>query len=189
MTIVQVMADNNRDEVIVRTTERAEIAELLAPFDIHLEQWPTRGLAADATQDEIFAAYRGEIDDVCAAGGYRLVDVVRMVPDPENAEWRTRAAGARTKFLDEHRHAEHEVRFFVEGRGCFYLHLGDKVYAVVCVEGDLISVPAGTTHWFDMGATPQFCAIRFFEQEDGWIGDFTGDPISARMPSLDELLG
>jgi len=88
----------------------------------------------------------------------------------------------------EHTHDEDEVRFFVEGSGCFYLHLGDEIYAVVCTEGDLVSVPAGTTHWFDMGARPRFCAIRFFQEEDGWVAGFTGVPISTGMPTLDELL-
>ena len=79
------------------------------------------------------------------------------------------------------------VRFFVDGRGCFYLHLDDKVYAVVCEAGDLLSVPTGTRHWFDMGVRPTFCAIRFFQKDDGWVGDFTGDPIASRIPDLDEL--
>jgi 1,2-dihydroxy-3-keto-5-methylthiopentene dioxygenase len=39
-----------------------------------------------------------------------------------------------------------------------------------------------------MGAVPRFCAIRFFQEEDGWVGNFTGDPISRRMPDLDQLL-
>ena len=72
--------------------------------------------------------------------------------------------------------------------GCFYLHLGEEVLAVVCEGGDLLSVPAGTLHWFDMGERPDFIAIRFFEEEDGWVGDFTGDKISAGFPTLDELL-
>ena len=63
-----------------------------------------------------------------------------------------------------------ELRFFVDGRGLFYLHLGDKVYCVLCEQGDLISVPANTTHWFDMGANPRFKCIRFFTTPDGWQG-------------------
>ncbi|MGV9415419.1 1,2-dihydroxy-3-keto-5-methylthiopentene dioxygenase [Nocardia sp. NPDC003693] len=188
MTIVQVMPEGDRHTVIERTTDPAVISALLAPYGITLRQWETRELALDAGTDQIIAAYRAEIDEVCAEGGYQLVDVVRMVPEPDSAQWRELAVSAREKFLDEHRHAEDEVRFFVEGRGCFYLHLGDKVFAVVCERGDLISVPAGTTHWFDMGERPQFCAIRFFEREDGWVGDFTGDPIGGHMPTLDELL-
>jgi 1,2-dihydroxy-3-keto-5-methylthiopentene dioxygenase len=107
------------------------------------------------------------------------MDVVRIergAPDTEPI---------RKKFLDEHRHGEDEVRFFVEGRGAFYLHLNGRVYRVVCTKGDLISVPAGTKHWFDMGADPEFTAIRLFNNPDGWIAAFTGDPIASNFPKLD----
>ncbi len=85
------------------------------------------------------------------------------------------AAAARGKFLAEHRHAEDEVRFFAAGRGCFYLHLDGEVVAVVCEAAICCRCPAGTRHWFDMGSRPDFLAIRFFEEKDGWVGDFTGD--------------
>jgi 1,2-dihydroxy-3-keto-5-methylthiopentene dioxygenase len=39
-----------------------------------------------------------------------------------------------------------------------------------------------------MGSDPGFAAIRFFEQADGWIGDFTGDPIGGRFSTLDQLV-
>ena len=57
---------------------------------------------------------------------------------------------------------------------------------MVCESGDLLTVPAGTRHWFDMGPEPKFAAIRFFEQADGWIGEFTGDAIGERFPTLDQ---
>jgi 1,2-dihydroxy-3-keto-5-methylthiopentene dioxygenase len=39
-----------------------------------------------------------------------------------------------------------------------------------------------------MGERPDFVAVRFFEQKDGWVGDFTGDTIGERFPTLDELV-
>lgn len=188
MTLLQVMPAEDAATVLLRTEDVTEIAAELSQHGISLERWDTVALAADAGQDEVLAAYAAEVARVSAEGPYPLVDVVRMVPDDGDPEWPAKATAARTKFLDEHTHDEDEVRFFVEGTGCFYLHLGDKVYAVVCTEGDLMSVPAGTTHWFDMGSRPRFCAIRFFQEEDGWVAGFTGVPISAGMPTLDELL-
>ncbi len=55
-------------------------------------------------------------------------------------------------------------------------------------DGSQRTVPAGTLHWFDMGSRPDFIAIRFFEEADGWVGDFSGDRISESFPTLDELL-
>src|SRR5690606_38422910 len=130
----------------------------------------------------LLAHYAPQIAELNESGRYQHIDIARIHPDADNPDWPATAAGARAKFLDEHRHAEDEVRFFAAGRGCFYLHLGDAVLATVCEAGDLLSVPAGTLHWFDMGTTPDFTAIRFFEEADGWGGDFTGDKISAGFP-------
>ncbi|MGY0231782.1 1,2-dihydroxy-3-keto-5-methylthiopentene dioxygenase [Longispora urticae] len=176
--------------VLLRTDDPHRISAELAALGIGFERWAaTATLAPDAGQPEILAAYAADVARLTADGGYRLVDVVRMRPDESDPTWPERAAEARNRFLAEHTHDEDEVRFFVEGQGCFYLHVGDRVYAVVCRAGDLLSVPAGTTHWFDMGARPEFCAIRFFQKEDGWVGHFTGDPIASRLPYLDGLLG
>ncbi len=186
MTLLQVMPADDAATVLLRTEDVAEIAAELSGHGISLQRWATVPLAGDAGQEEVLAAYAAEVAQVSAE--YPIVDVVRLVPDDGDPGWQALATAARTKFLDEHTHDEDEVRFFVEGAGCFYLHLGDKVYALVCTEGDLVSVPAGTTHWFDMGTRPRFCAIRFFQEADGWVAGFTGDPISKAMPTLEQLL-
>ncbi|MGX7828001.1 1,2-dihydroxy-3-keto-5-methylthiopentene dioxygenase [Actinokineospora sp. 24-640] len=186
MTLLQIMPEDDGTTVLLRTEDTALITRELAAVGIGFERWPTVELPADADQAAVLAAYADEVARVSETGPYPLVDVVRMVPG-DDPGWQATADAARGKFLDEHTHDEDEVRFFVEGSGCFYLHLGDKVYAVVCTAGDLMSVPAGTTHWFDMGSRPHFCAIRFFQEEDGWVAGFTGETISSTMPTLDRL--
>jgi 1,2-dihydroxy-3-keto-5-methylthiopentene dioxygenase len=161
---------------LTEISDPAEVAEALKPLGVRFEQWPSRAIPADADQDAVLAAFAPEVDRLKAENGYRSVDVIRMVPDhPEKG-------ALRTKFLSEHRHSEDEVRFFVEGEGLFTLRGEDKIYAVLCTEGDLISVPAGTRHWFDMGPSPRFTAIRLFTNPDGWIANFTGDAIADRFP-------
>lgn len=188
MTLLHVMPQDAPDTVLLRTRDTDTIAAELAKCSVELRHWPVRGPVAPGTgEDEVLERYRSEVDDLCAREGLKLVDVAQLHPE-DSPEWQERAAKARGTFLEEHRHAENEVRFFAHGTGCFYLHIADRVYAVVCEAGDLLSVPAGTTHWFDMGPRPDFCAIRFFEEEDGWVGDFTGDPIAQRFPRLDALL-
>lgn len=177
MTHLRRYAETDPGTAEIDTTDGIEIAEALAEIGVRFERWPTRELAADATNDDVLAAYAPEIEQLKAERGYRAVDVVRMVPDhPDRATMRT-------KFLDEHRHAEDEVRFFVEGEGLFTLHSDDgKVTAVLCTQGDLISVPAGTRHWFDMGPAPRFTAVRLFTNPEGWVAHFTGDDIASRFP-------
>jgi 1,2-dihydroxy-3-keto-5-methylthiopentene dioxygenase len=87
--------------------------------------------------------------------------------------------------LSEHIHTEDEVRFFVDGCGLFYLHIGDKVYSVLCEKGDFLSVPANTKHWFDLGGEPNLAAIRFFNNEAGWVAQYTGSEIAKQFPKLD----
>ena len=43
-------------------------------------------------------------------------------------------------------------------------------------------MPAGTKHWFDMGASPSFTAVRLFTNPEGWVAQFTGDEIAELFP-------
>ncbi|ATY30829.1 1,2-dihydroxy-3-keto-5-methylthiopentene dioxygenase [Sphingomonas psychrotolerans] len=163
-------------EPVLETEEPARIAGALATIGVRFEQWPSRALPAGAAQQAVLAAFASEVGRLKAENGYRAVDVIRMTPDhPE-------CGTLRSKFLSEHRHSEDEVRFFVEGEGLFTLRDEDRVYAVLCREGDLISVPAGMRHWFDMGPSPRFTAIRLFVDPAGWVANFTGDAIADRFP-------
>lgn len=124
----------------------------------------------------MLAAYGNDVKRLADEGGYKSWDVIRMFPDnPKKDE-------LRAKFLDEHIHMEDEVRFFVEGAGMFYLHANGRVHMLLCEAGDLIKVPAGLKHWFDMGPSPRFCAIRLFTTPEGWVAKFTGAPIAASFP-------
>ncbi|MGF6888181.1 1,2-dihydroxy-3-keto-5-methylthiopentene dioxygenase [Nocardia sp. GAS34] len=188
MTLLQVMSDTDAGAVVLRTEDPAAIGAELSRRGIVFDRWPVAPGVAAAPTEQILAEYAGRIGDVNSDGRYKHIDVARIHPDDNDPQWPEKAVAAREKFLSEHRHAEDEVRFFASGRGCFYLHLDGEVVAVVCEGGDLVSVPAGTRHWFDMGSRPDFLAIRFFEEEDGWVGDFTGNRIGANFPTLDELV-
>ncbi|MGR9074355.1 MAG: 1,2-dihydroxy-3-keto-5-methylthiopentene dioxygenase, partial [Gammaproteobacteria bacterium] len=132
-----------------------------------------------ADQAEVLSVFEKDVERLNRQYGFQSVDVIAMRPDhPQKAEFRG-------KFLAEHTHSDFEIRYFVDGCGLFYLHIEDKVYLVLCEKGDLISVPANTTHWFDMGAEPDFKCIRFFTTDAGWVGDFTGSGIAERFPDLD----
>lgn len=149
-------------ELIVN--DKPAMAEELAKVGVRYEQWRAQAvLSENPSQEEVIDAYRDDIERLKREQGYRTVDVVSMTPD------HPQKAAARGKFLDEHRHSEDEVRFFVEGQGLFTLHIDERVYEVLCTKGDLISVPADTPHWFDMGPNPRFVAIRLFNNETGWV--------------------
>jgi 1,2-dihydroxy-3-keto-5-methylthiopentene dioxygenase len=161
-------------------TDFDTIVASLAEIGVEFEHWRAdRALSDAADQEAVLSAYRDSIDRLNARYGFRSIDVVSLTPSHPDADQ------LRSKFLAEHTHADFEVRFFVDGDGLFYLHVGDRVYMVLCGRGDLISVPANTTHWFDMGSRPFFKCIRFFTTPDGWVGEFTGSDIATRFPDYD----
>lgn len=157
------------------------ITSELAAIGVGFERWEANApIKPGDAPDVILDAYRGDIDRIVRERGFKTVDVVSIAPDAPHRE------EARKKFLDEHFHKEDEVRFFVAGSGMFTLHVGDRVYEMVCEAGDLISVPDSTLHWFDMGPEPNFVAIRFFQEPDGWVGHFTGNEIAQRFPRFEK---
>ena len=177
---LNVYDENAPEKPLVATADAVEIARLLAEVDVRFERWNAdHDLAPNADSAAVLAAYASSVKRVQEAGGYGTVDVLRLAKGTPDT------APMRQKFLDEHAHTEDEVRFFVEGSGAFYLHLAGKVYQAICVRGDLISVPAGTPHWFDMGPDPEFTAIRWFSNQTGWTPQYSGNDLAARFPKYE----
>jgi 1,2-dihydroxy-3-keto-5-methylthiopentene dioxygenase len=177
MSRLRIFAEDNPRDVLLSTSDQAEIAAELQPIGVGFEQWSaTQPVAPGDSPEQIMQAYRADIDRITAERGFKTVDVVSIAPDNPQRE------AMRAKFLDEHYHKEDEVRFFVAGSGLFTLHVGGKVYELKCEQGDLVSVPDSTLHWFDMGPEPSFVAIRFFTEPDGWVGYFTGTDIAQTFP-------
>ncbi|MGD0958401.1 MAG: cupin domain-containing protein [Methylomonas sp.] len=161
----------------------AAIQERLNALGVQFERWRADfEFAPDAEAQTVLEAYQQPVTALMRQYGFKSVDVISVKPDHVNKET------LRRKFLAEHIHKDFEVRFFVEGRGLFYLHAGKQVYVVLCEQGDLISVPANTPHWFDMGEEPDFRCIRLFTNEDGWVAEFTGSRISELFPTFDQYL-
>ncbi|MDD3763459.1 MAG: cupin [Nevskiales bacterium] len=180
MTTLTVYSDQDAGTVLARYDDAGQIREQLAALGIEFERWEaSQPLAPDASPDDVMAAYAEQIEALKARYDFVTVDVVSMHPE------HPAAAEARGKFLAEHTHDDFETRFFVDGEGAFYVHKDGKVFMLVCTRGDLINLPANTTHWFDMGPRPTFKAIRFFRIAEGWVGHFTGDPIAERFPKFE----
>ncbi len=156
------------------------IRDELAKAGVRFEQWQTdQTLVPGASQETVIAAYQTDIQRLIDEQGYQTVDVISLNSQhPKKDE-------LREKFLSEHTHAEDEVRFFVAGQGLFSLHIGECVYEVLCCAGDLISVPANSKHWFDMGPNPDFIAIRLFNNPEGWVAHYTGSDIATRFNRLE----
>jgi 1,2-dihydroxy-3-keto-5-methylthiopentene dioxygenase len=141
----------------------------LASIGIEYESWePAQGVDGDATAEEILASYSAEVERLKQRGGYTTADVIDVSPETPNLE--TMLA----KFNREHWHDEDEVRFIVQGRGLFHVHPQEGSLAAIEVEaGDLIRVPRGTWHWFDLCGERRIRAIRLFQDTAGWTPQYT----------------
>jgi 1,2-dihydroxy-3-keto-5-methylthiopentene dioxygenase len=140
----------------------------LAGIGIEYERWqPDHPLADGAPAEEILAAYHAEIGQLKERGGYVTADVIDVKPETPGLD------AMLAKFSREHWHDEDEVRFVIEGR-VFHIHpRTGPVCAIEVVAGDLIRVPRGTWHWFDLCAERRIRAIRLFQDPAGWTPRYT----------------
>ena len=152
-----------------------EVIAFLAGQGIEHERWtPARPLGEMASSDEVLAAYEPEIATLKARGGYVTADVIDVRPETANLE------AMLAKFRSEHWHDEDEVRFILEGRGVFFIHPREgDVFAIEVGPGDLIRVPRGTWHWFDLCAERRIRAIRLFQDSAGWTPRYTKSGVDA----------
>ena len=149
--------------------DASDVIARLAGLGIEYERWePSHPLPPGACADEVLAAYAPEIDRLKARGGYVTADVIDVHAQTPGLE------GMLAKFRREHWHDEDEVRFIIEGRGLFHIHPGGgPVFAIEVEAGDLIRVPRGTHHWFDLCVDKRIRAIRLFQDTSGWTPHYT----------------
>jgi 1,2-dihydroxy-3-keto-5-methylthiopentene dioxygenase len=174
MAVVRIPTENT----VLREAEA--ITSFLGRFGIEYEQWTSdRPVATDASADAVLDAYGQEIDKLKTRGGYTTADVIDVRPDTPNLD------AMLAKFSREHWHDEDEVRFIIEGRGLFHVHpLDSPVFAIEVEAGDLIRVPRGTHHWFDLCADRRIRAIRLFQDKSGWTPHYTDSGVDQGFQPL-----
>jgi len=153
-----------------------QVKECLAGIGIQYERWQTDvEIAPDAPADQILEAYSSEIDRLKIEGGYVTADVIDVRSDTPGLE------AMLAKFNREHWHDEDEVRFIIQGRGLFHIRPREgPVLAIEVEEGDLIRVPRGTWHWFNLCSDRRIRAIRLFQDPAGWAPRYTDSKVDAR---------
>ena len=167
----------DKNEVI---TGFDQVRDCLAGARIKYECW-TAGIdiAPDAPADQILEAYSAEIDRLKKDGGYVTADVIDVRPETPGLE------AMLAKFNREHWHDEDEVRFIIQGRGLFHVRPPEgPVLAIEVEEGDLIQVPSGTMHWFNLCSDRRIRAIRLFQDPAGWTPHYTDSQVDARYEAV-----
>jgi 1,2-dihydroxy-3-keto-5-methylthiopentene dioxygenase len=162
MAVVTLVAENKT------LTDDESIRACLKKFSIDYERWtPSHQVAPDADAAEVLSAYAKEIDVLKTNGGYVTADVIDVSPTTPGLDEML------AKFDREHWHDEDEVRFVISGHGLFHIHGDDGVVAIEVGPGDLIRVPRGTKHWFNLCADRRIRAIRLFQDTSGWTPHYT----------------
>lgn len=171
MAIVTI-ADENKT-----VDTEAEIISLLGSYGIEYERWnPAHPVPDDAPAEEILRAYAREIDELKQRGGYITADVIDVGPNTAGLDEML------AKFSREHWHDEDEVRFIIAGHGLFHIHSSaGPVLAIEVEAGDLIRVPRGTLHWFNLCADRRIRAIRLFQDTSGWAPHYTDSRVDERF--------
>jgi len=149
--------------------QKDEICAYLSGIGITYEQWqPAHHLREGASAAEVLAAYAPEIERLKAEGGYVTADVIDVMPTTPGLD------AMLNRFNSEHWHDEDEVRFIIEGRGLFHIHPREgNVISITVEAGDLLRVPRGTWHWFDLCQEKRIRAIRLFQDMSGWTPHYT----------------
>lgn len=147
--------------------------QYLATIGIDYEKWkPAHAVAADAPAEDILAAYAPEIDRLKASDGYVTADVIDVKPQTPGL------AEMLAKFMREHTHDDDEVRFIIEGRGLFHINpVNSPVCAIEVEAGDLIRVPSGTLHWFNLCEDRRIRAIRLLKDPAGWSPNYSASGV------------
>jgi 1,2-dihydroxy-3-keto-5-methylthiopentene dioxygenase len=161
-------------------TDAREVIDYLAARGIDYEHVPAAPDAGtDATAEQVLAAYAPIVADLKARGGYVTADVIDVKPETPNLEAMLK------RFSSEHWHDEDEVRLIVEGRGLFHIHPpNEPVFALEVEAGDLIRVPRGTHHWFDLCGERRIRAIRLFQDQSGWTPHYTESGVDSQFQPL-----
>ena len=164
----------------LRFTEVAEIVEYLGTVGIDFARWENvKQVPADASDEEILAAYADEIELLKECGGYVTADVMNVVPTTPGLD------AMLQKFNKEHWHDEDEVRFIVRGHGLFHIAPeGGDVVSIEMEAGDMIRVPRGTKHWFNLCGDKTVRAIRLFQDVSGWTPHYTESGVDAGYQPL-----
>jgi 1,2-dihydroxy-3-keto-5-methylthiopentene dioxygenase len=166
MALVKIAEEN-------RTIEGAgNVKEYLAAAGIDYQAVPLASLPDDAPSADVLQKYEQTIDELKAAGGYTTADVIDVKPETPGLD------AMLARFNSEHWHDEDEVRLILEGRGLFHIHpTSGPVFAIEVQAGDLIRVPKGTHHWFDLCGERRIRAIRLFQNPAGWTPHYTGSGV------------
>lgn len=164
-----------------------DVAGYLAEDGVRFEHWKLRSQPEEGVSlpnaEAILRYYKLDIEAQKNLQGSKFIDVVSAKKtDPF-------ASARRNHFLSEHTHTEDEVRLFLSGTVLIYLHIQARIHILQCGRGDFLTIPKGIKHWLDMGPTPEYSCIRWFNSEEGLTNKRTQSCMAESTPRWETIIG
>jgi 1,2-dihydroxy-3-keto-5-methylthiopentene dioxygenase len=183
MSYLKIYTVESNDEValISEFHDFKKIKAALAEIQVNFESWQCNHNLENFSDAEILEFYQEDIKRIKQLNDFQAVDIVNLTPDFA-ADFKF--TETRAKFNAEHTHADDEARYFISGKSLFTINQADQVYEILCEAGDFINVPANYKHWFDFGSEPDFKALRFFKDAQGWVPHYTGSGMELKFQRL-----
>lgn len=148
---------------------------LAAGIDYRQVELPA-ALRPGCEQAEFDAAYGLWLQAFMGKEGYVQQELFNLQRNhPQKLELRAR-------HLDEQSQSTASAWLFLGGFAQLSLHIDDHVYMLQGEKGDLLSLPAGTRYWFDLGEEPHALVVRLSASEDAPVR--TDDDIASRFARL-----
>ena len=117
------------------------------------------------------AKYQPVLDELAQKRGYGTQDEVKLNKDTPNLP------AVLKKFDDEHLHSDDEVRFVLDGEAVFDIRNNDDRWMRIVVEaGDLIVVPKGKHHRFELSDLCKVHCARLFKDQAGLVPVYRENP-------------
>ena len=163
-----------------KLADRSSVEQFLATCGVRYEYWtPAHPVEVNSPAEEILESYAKRIEKLKGIGGYVTADVIDVNAQTPGLD------AMLAKFNREHWHDEDEVRFIVQGHGIFHIRpKEDQVVPVEVEAGDLILLPKGIWHWFDLCADRQIRAIRLFQNPSGWTPYYTDSAVERNFQPI-----
>ncbi|MBP1125340.1 MULTISPECIES: acireductone dioxygenase [Pseudomonas] len=157
-------------------THADDIASTLADHGVRFERWQPGPLERGASEAQMIAACQPQID----ALGYSAVEVFSVGSDQPHPQ------ALRARHLKARCYSEDHARLFIAGQGLYTLQVGDYLYAVRCEKNDLLVIPAGLSHGFDIGENPCCVTLCLSNSVQGLTPEFTVGAVTEGLPGLDD---
>jgi 1,2-dihydroxy-3-keto-5-methylthiopentene dioxygenase len=151
---------------------KGSVNDFLNKFEIEYQKWDDSSLPLSfkgpiklsaEQQLEVLKSFNKEIETLKNKYAYVQQDIVTLTSETENLEV------ILDKFRPEHHHNDDEVRYIVDGEGVFSIFPeSDESFDIFVESGDLLRVPKGTRHSFDLTDKKFIKAIRLFKDANGW---------------------